>query len=304
MTAISRSQRLAADLALVFVSFLWGATFVVVKAALNDASSLVFLALRFSLAVFLLLLLFRLRPGSLSSFRAHWRGGALCGLFLFLGYALQTAGLLTTTASKSAFLTGLFIVLVPVLSAALHRHAPGWVEWTGTALAIAGTGLLTIDPSAGFRLTTGDLLTIGCAVAFAAHVVTVARYSTSRGHEALTLWQILSVAVLSAASCWWLEPPRLAWTPRLALALVITAVFATTICFALYTWAQARTTATRAALLFALEPVFASLVAWLWSGEAWTVRTLSGAALILMAILFVELKPSLRQNHPQNQLGT
>ena len=303
MTAISRTQRPLADLALVFVSFLWGATFVVVKAALHDASSLVFIALRFSLAVLLLLLLFRLRPGSLSNFRTHWRGGALCGLFLFLGYALQTAGLLTTTASKSAFLTGLFIVLVPVLSAALHRRAPGWVEWTGAALAMAGTGLLTIDPSAGFRLTTGDLLTIGCAVAFAVHVVAVARYSTTRGHAALTLWQILSVAVLSAASCLWLEPPRLVWTPRLAFALVVTAVFATTICFALYTWAQAHTTATRASIFFALEPVFAALTAWLWSGEHWGLRTLSGAALILMAILFVEMKPSLSQNHPQNQLG-
>jgi drug/metabolite transporter (DMT)-like permease len=294
------SQRLGADLVLVFVAFLWGVTFVVVKSALADASSLVFLALRFSIAALLLLLLFRFRPGSLSGFRAQWRGGMLCGCFLFLGYALQTAGLLSTAASKSAFLTGLFIVIVPILSAVVQRRAPGWIEWTGAALAIGGTALLTLEPSAGFRLSLGDLLTIGCAFAFSAHMLTVSRFSTSRDHEALTLWQILMVAVLSAASCWWVEPPRLAWTPRLGFALLVTAVFATAVSFALYTWAQARTSATHAALIFALEPVFAALTAWIWSGERWSIRTLAGAALILTAILWVELKPSYGQAHPQN----
>ena len=130
MTGSASSQRLGADLILVFVSFLWGVTFVVVKSALADASSLVFLALRFSLASLLLLLLFRFRPGSLSGFLSHWRSGTLCGCFLFLGYALQTAGLLTTAASKSAFLTGLFIVLVPIMSALLHRRAPDAAEPT------------------------------------------------------------------------------------------------------------------------------------------------------------------------------
>ena len=300
MTGSASSQRLGADLILVFVSFLWGVTFVVVKSALTDASSLVFLALRFSLASLLLLLLFRFRPGSLSGFLSHWRSGMLCGCFLFLGYALQTAGLLTTAASKSAFLTGLFIVLVPIMSALLHRRAPGWIEWTGAVLAIGGTALLTIEPSSGFRLSFGDLLTIGCAFAFSAHMVAVARFSTARCHEALTLWQILTVAMLSVASCWWIESPRLVWTPRLSFALIATAVFATAVSFALYTWAQARTSATRASLIFALEPVFAALTAWIWSGERWGVRTLSGAALILTAILFVELKPSFGQVHPQN----
>lgn len=303
MTGAATSRRLGADLILVFVSFLWGVTFVVVKSALADASALVFLALRFSLATLLLAGLFRFRPGSLNGFRAEWRGGAICGCFLFLGYALQTVGLLTTSASKSAFLTGLFIVLVPILASVLRRRAPGWIEWTGAALAIGGTALLTNAVSTGFRLSPGDLLTIGCAFAFSAHIVAVAHFSTARNHEALTLWQILSVAVLSAAGCGWIEPPRLVWTPRLGIALVVTAVFATAVCFALYTWAQARTSATHAALIFALEPVFAALTAWIWSGEQWTARSLTGAALILAAIIFVELKPSFGQTHPQSQAG-
>jgi len=293
-------QRTRAELAIAAVSFIWGATFVVVKSALADASTLVFLALRFALATVLLLALFRLRPGSLDGFWGHWRGGLTCGFFLFIGYALQTAGLQTTAASKSAFLTGLFVVLVPLLSCALKRRAPRPIESVGALLALGGTALLTLEPGAGFRLSTGDLLTIGCAVAFSAHMLAVERFSSTRSHQSLTLWQVLSVGAFSAAGCLWIEPPRLVWTPRLSFALLATAVFATAVSFALYTWAQARTSATHAALIFALEPVFAALTAWIWSGERWGVRTLSGAALILTAILFVELKPSFGQVHPQN----
>ena len=255
-------HRWRAELAIATVSFIWGATFVVVKSALADASTLVFLALRFALATVLLLGMFRLRRGSLDGFFHYWRGGLLCGFFLFVGYALQTAGLRTTAASKSAFLTGLFVVLVPLLSALVKRRAPLPIEGAGALLAIGGTALLTLDPAAGFRLSSGDLLTIGCALAFSAHMVSVERFSSARGHQSLALWQVLSVGAFSAAGCWWIEPPQLNVTPRLIPALAITALLATAVSFALYTWAQTRTTASRASLIFALEPVFASLTAW------------------------------------------
>lgn len=298
----TRWRRTRAELAIASVSFIWGATFVVVKSALADASTLVFLALRFALGTLLLLALFRLRRGSLDGFFQQWRGGLLCGFFLFIGYALQTAGLQTTAASKSAFLTGLFVVLVPLLSSVLRRRAPRPVESVGALLAIGGTALLTLSPAAGFRLSSGDLLTIGCAVAFSAHMLAVERFSSPDGHQSLTLWQVLWVCVFSAAGCWWVEPPRLVPTPRLASALLITALLATAVSFALYTWAQARTTASRASLLFALEPVFAAVTAWFWSRESWSIRTFAGAALILGAILLVELKPSILQTHPQKQM--
>jgi drug/metabolite transporter (DMT)-like permease len=295
-------QRTRAELAIVGVSFIWGATFVVVKSALADASTLVFLALRFAFATVLLLALFRLRRGSLDGFFSHWRGGIVCGFFLFIGYGLQTAGLQTTAASKSAFLTGLFVILVPLLSCLVKRRAPRPIEAAGALLALGGTALLTLEPAAGLRLSTGDLLTIGCAIAFSAHMLAVERFSSPHGHQSLTLWQVLCVGIFSAAGCGWIEPPRLVATPRLASALLITALLATAVSFALYTWAQARTTASRAALIFALEPVFASLTAWFWSRESWSLRTLSGAALIFGAILLVELKPSKLQTHPQKQM--
>jgi len=296
-------HRWRAELAIAMVSFIWGATFVVVKSALADASTLVFLALRFALATILLLGMFRLRSGSLDGFFRYWRGGLLCGFFLFAGYALQTAGLRTTAASKSAFLTGLFVVLVPLLSSVVKRRAPLLIESIGALLAIVGTALLTLDPAAGFRLSAGDLLTIGCALAFSAHMVAVERFGSARGHQSLALWQVLSVAALSAAGCWWIEPPRLVVTASLAFALLVTALLATAVSFALYTWAQTRTTASRASLIFALEPVFAALTAWFWSHEAWSLRTLSGGVLILGAILLVEMKPSFPQTHPQKQMN-
>jgi drug/metabolite transporter (DMT)-like permease len=292
-------QRGRAELAIATVSFIWGATFVIVKAALVDASTLVFLALRFALASILLFAISRLQRGSLDGFFQYWRGGLLCGFFLFAGYALQTAGLRTTAASKSAFLTGLFVILVPIVSSILKRRAPRLIECGGALLAVGGTAVITLDPAAGFRLSSGDLLTIGCAFAFSAHMVAVERFSSARCHQSLTLWQVLSVGVFSAAGCWWVEPPRLALTTRLVVALVVTALLATAVSFALYNWAQTRTTASRASLIFALEPVFAALTAWLWSSEAWSPRTLAGGALILAAILLVEMKPSLLQTHPQ-----
>jgi len=290
-------QRWRAELAIATVSFIWGATFVVVKSALVDASTLVFLALRFALATVLLLGMFRLRSGSLDGFFRHWRGGLLCVFFLFLGYALQTAGLRTTAASKSAFLTGLFVVLVPLLSSILKRRVPPLIECAGALLAVGGTAVLTLDPAAA----PGDLLTIGCAIAFSAQMVAVERFSSPRCHQSLALWQVLSVGAFSAAGCWWIEPPRLAVTTRLVFALVVTALLATAVSFALYTWAQTRTTASRASLIFALEPVFAALTAWFWSREAWSLRTLGGGALIFGAILLVEMKPSFAQTHPQKE---
>ena len=134
-------------------------------------------------------------------------------------------------------------------------------------------------------------------------MLAVERFSSTRGHQSLTLWQVLCVAVFSAAGCSWIEPPHLILTPRLVSALLITALLATAVSFSLYTWAQTRTTASRASLIFALEPVFAALTAWFWSNEAWTVRTLSGGALILGAIVLVEMKPSFLQTHPQKQMN-
>lgn len=295
MTAAS-PLRLRAEFTLIVVSFIWGATFVVVKAALEDVSPLLFLCIRFTLAFLFLWAMFRRRFSNPGMARSVWTGGGAAGLLLFAGYALQTVGLRYTTASKSAFLTGLYIVLIPLLSSLVKRSVPGWMEWLGIGLAAGGTALMT---SGGIQVVFnyGDALTIGCAVAFAAHIVVVAHYSRLINYEVLSILQIGGVALFSLVTFGWLESPYITWGPRLFFAFAMTALFATAISFALYTWAQAHTSATRAALFFATEPVFAGMTAWAVSGESWTWRSLAGAALILGGILSVELKPMQPQSH-------
>ncbi|MBA3972757.1 MAG: EamA/RhaT family transporter [Candidatus Solibacter sp.] len=290
------STRLRAELTLVLIALIWGATFVVVKAALADATTLAFLAIRFSVASLLLFLVFRSRLGAAVPARTSWIGGAVCGAFLFVGYALQTSGLRYTTASNSAFLTGLYVVLVPLFVSIHARRRLGLAVWAACALAFAGTALMTgLGIGAPNR---GDLLTIGCAAAFSAHIVAVAHWSGRINYEWLTLLQVAGVAALSLATFWWAETPSIHWTPRLLAALLATAALATALSFSLYTWAQRHTSATRAALLFALEPVFAGLVAWVFAGERWTALSLAGAALILASILLAELKPAPKNENP------
>lgn len=281
---------LRADLSLVAISFIWGATFVIVKDALEDVSTLLFLSLRFSFATVLLFAVFRRRHARAPLDRRSFQGGLLCGTFLFLGYGFQTTGLRFTTASRSAFITGLYIVIVPLLASLLARRGPRRLELAAVAAAVAGTALLT-SSAAGFGINAGDLMTLVCAFAFSAHIVAVAHWTHKMDHEWLSLLQVGAVAAWSLATFGWLETPHLEWTPRLIFALAATGMLATALSFSLYTWAQRHTTATRAALIFALEPVFAGLVAWLYAGEAWTRGSLAGAALILIAILLVELKP-------------
>ncbi len=292
---IRAPERLRAELALAAVAFIWGSTFVVVKGALEDVSTFLFLALRFSLAS--LLLAFWLRGRLARRAPVCWAGGALCGVLLFAGYALQTAGLRLTTASNSAFITGLYIVLVPLLGSAVYRNRPRPAELAAAGLATAGTALM----SGGLptQWSRGDLLTAGCAAAFAGHILAVERYSRRMDFERLSLMQIAAVAALSWAAVAAAEPPRAVWTPRLWFALLATSVLATALSFVLYTWAQGRTSAARAALIFALEPVFAGAVAWA-AGERWGAASLAGAALILAAIVLAELKPAAGARHPEH----
>jgi drug/metabolite transporter (DMT)-like permease len=284
--------RWQADLALATIAFIWGTTFVAVKGALLDISTTYFLALRFMVAALCMLPI--LVPVIRSEPRRLWPGltrGAAAGLFLWAGYVLQTAGLRYTTAGNSGFLTGLYIVLVPLVGAALYRRWPQVRELLGIIVAGAGIVILTMPGTdSNRRFNYGDLLTVGCAVAFAFHIVMVGYFSARERYEALAVGQVACAAVLSAASVPF-EAPKVTWSSPVILALVLTGVFGTAIAFAAQTWAQKYTTATRAALLFALEPVFAVVTAILAGHEQLTVPVILGGTLILSGILVVELRP-------------
>lgn len=285
------SLRARADLALVAVCLVWGATFVIVKQALAEVSAILFLAVRFSIAAAALAVLFRGRGA-----HHHWRegrelrAGAITGLCLFLGYVLQTAGLRYTTAAKTGFITGFYIPLVPLLGALVYRKVPRATEVLGIALATVGMSLMTLQ-SFSPDIARGDLLVLGCSVAFAFHILLLGHYSKHVAFERLTLYQVATGALVGVSTFWWVETPRWNLTGQVAFALLLTALLATAFAFAIQTWAQQFTTPTRTALIFSLEPVFAWLTSFLMTGELLSGRALAGAGLILAGILAVELKP-------------
>lgn len=290
-------QRLAADLALAGITFIWGSTFVVVKQALDSASTVLFLALRFTLASVVLVILFRRRLAAEPDRAALARAGTAVGGLLFLGYLLQTLGLRLTTPAKSGLITGFSVVLVPVFGALLFGERPGWNVWGGVALATGGLYLLTA-PAGGWDLAAGDLLTLGCAVAFGLHILLLGRYSRTVGAAALSTAQVVVAAVLSAASFGWAETPFLRWTAPLAAAIVVTALLATALAFSVQTWAQRFTPPSHVALILTLEPVFAWLTSYAVLGETLGARGGLGAGLILAGILVSEVKPFRGRVHP------
>lgn len=287
------NRRIQADLALTFCSLVWGATFVLVKDALSGSSVFVFLLLRFGLAALALAFLYRAELRGID--RGSLGAGAVLGLLMFAGYALQTVGLVFTTPTKAAFITGSCVVMVPLLHAWIGRRRPGMWVWAGAFAAFAGLYFLTV-PAAGIRgLNQGDLWVLACAVVWAFHIIAVGHFSPRHPVGALTFTQIALTAVLSAAflPILWstnLEVPRLAWSGELILAVVITGLGATAIAFAFQVWAQKFTPPVHVAILFTLEPVFAALTSYIFYGERPGARSLAGAALVFAGILVSELK--------------
>lgn len=293
----SEARRWQADLALVFITLIWGSTFVVVKEALASASTLLFLALRFGLASLALLVAFRRMHVTMLGQKRLLVGGALAGVCLFGGYVFQTFGLRSTTPSKSAFITGLSVVLVPLLSSLVYRKAPEIAEVLGVLLASGGLALMTLDERS-FTISTGDMLTLISAFGFAIHIMVLGHYSRSGGFEALSVMQVVTCATIALGTFWWVETPHVVWRPSLLIALAITGLLATALAFTVMAWAQQHTTPTRTALVFVLEPVFAALTSFLVEGEVFTRRGGAGAALILAGIVLVDLKPFRRRPHP------
>ena len=284
------------DGSLVAMTLIWGATFVLVKRALADSSTLLFLTIRFAAATFVLALIFR-RDFRAANLAVSIRGGVLAGLCLFGGYVFQTVGLRYTSASKAAFLTGFTTPMVALLSSLVYRRAPQWIELFGVAIAFLGMALMTI-PRDRFQIGGGDVLVACCAVAYAFHILVTGRFARQVNAGVFMVTQIATGAALGAATFWWTEPPRIQWSLPLIAALVVTSLFATALAFSVQTWAQRWASPTRTALIFAMEPVFAWITSFLLLGEVLSRRAGLGAAMILAGILIVELKPIRFRPHP------
>ena len=283
-------MRLKAELALAVAAMIWGSTFVVVKDALVDISPVLYLALRFWMGSLILLLWIRKRPS-----RRILVGGMVTGVFLGFGMILQTMGLKYTSASNVGFLTSMYIPLVPFVGALVYGVRTGWRELIAVVVASVGIGLMSFDPSS-LAVNRGDVMTVVAAVLFAFQIVLVTRFG-AEGELAWLVWlQVTMVAVVSSFGLV-LESSYVNWTMRLWWAFGTTVLGATVAAFLLQSWGQRHTTATRAALIFALEPVFAGIASFYWLGERLTGRGWAGAGLVLLGVLLAELKPGGDREH-------
>ena len=277
------STRTKAEAFLVVVTAIWGCTFVVVKGALADASPLPFLAMRFMLAGLLLLAI--LGRGQVD--RGALLPGSILGLFLFGGYLFQTWGLIYTTPSKSAFLTGFSVILVPVIMM-FSGFRMGSATLVGGVLGLFGIYLL-VAPSGMAAVNRGDMLTLAGALSFAVHIVLVGHYTKKFSFLHLVPVQILVVGLLSLVALPFVPDQTLHLTGRLVVAILVTAVLATGVAFSVQNWAQQYTPAAHTALIFALEPVFAALSSWLVIGEHLGGKVLLGSGLILAGMVISEI---------------
>lgn len=289
------SERARAEAALLAVTLIWGASFTLVKSALDDVSTVAFLAIRFTAATGAMALFSRraLATGMLADPLA-WQGGWRAGFCLAAAYLCQTSGLRWTTPSRSAFLTSLCTALVPVLAAVFYRRLPRRREMLGAMLAVSGTGLLTLThgQASGFGMPgRGELLTLGCALGFAGHILVTGHYAGRAGLNAFSLVQLAVATLLFWLWLPWLEPIYIRVTPRLAVAVAVTGLVCTAVAFTVQAWAQRHTSATRTALIFSMEPVSAAVTSYMVAGEVPTPLAMMGAGLILAGVLAVELMP-------------
>ncbi len=265
-------------LALLLTTVIWGATFPATKAALEQIPPLSFLLLRFFLGTLLVLLWFVICRRRLHLDRAVLGASALTTVFLFLGYLLQTVGLRHTSASNSAFLTALYVIFVPMILMRIDRRVV-----LATAIAVVGLWLL-VKPDTSMNL--GDLMTLGCAVAFAGHIICLERFTRQVDAPSLLVWQMVAMTVLFLPAPWWEETTQSAFSPTavLLIGLGVTGVLAT-LAFAVQMWAQRLVPAQQVALLFASEPAYAAWLSWYFLGETLDVQGWVGSVLILLAVV-------------------
>lgn len=282
-------RSLAADGTLLALTAFWGVSFSIVKGALDDSDPFTFLALRFLVGAFAAALIARTRLLD----RTLVRPAAALGVFLFLGFLTQTWGLQTTTPARSAFITGLFVVFVPFFSWAFFKRRPAWTAFVAVALAFAGMYRLS-GADLGGSLSAGDWLTFACAIAYAVHLVLTEHYAKGRDAGPLVSLQLVVVAALACA-VWPFAPHR--WAPTLGygVAVLVAGVFSTALAISLQTWAQARTSAVRAALIIAVEPVFATAWSVFRGRDTLDARLVEGGTFILLGVAVSELGAVLKK---------
>jgi drug/metabolite transporter (DMT)-like permease len=284
MSARHQLQLKLAPWALLTVSAAWGLSFIVMKDAIQRQSVNNFLFTRFALAVIVMILI---RPQTIKLFNKDLlQRGGLAGIFLGLGYIAQTLGLERTGAAITGFITGLYVVLTPLIASIVLKEKITKFTWLCIAVATFGLGLLSIR---GFSVGIGEMFVLASAILFAAHIIALSKWSSGRDVYAMTVIQLTMCAILaglaSAVEGYSLPPDRGVWS-----VVIFTAVFATAVAFIVQTWSQAHMSATKVAVILTMEVVFAALFAILLGGERLTLQTAIGGILVVVAMYLIVLK--------------
>ena len=278
------NKRTRAELSLLAITLIWGSTFVVTKFILRDAGPFLYTSLRFLLATLIFGVLFFPKLRTIG--KEAVAKGAILGFLLFIGFASQTIGLLYTTASKSAFITGMMVVFTPICQLVIERKAPKFGNLLGVVLVIAGLYFLTSPEGSHFNL--GDGLTLICALSFAFYIVGLDTFSQNCDAAHLTFIQFAVTALLAALGFVFFEDYRLVLNVQFSAGLLYLAIFATVIALFVQARFQKDTTPTRSAVVFSVEPVVAAIVAYLVLGEHLGDYGILGAGLIMAGVITSE----------------
>ena len=291
----SKIYELRADLLLLSVAIAWGVTFLMVQDAINSTPVYAFLFFRFALAS--ILMFFIAYKFLKQTNKKTILYGVILGVFLFSAFATQTFGLLYTKSSIVAFITGLNVICVPFLGYLLFKEHISKKVFMATIVAVIGLYLLTMSGS--LTIEIGEFLTLICAILFALQIIFTGKFSKEVNVFLLVLFQLITVAVLSLIFSLSLDDVtfNLTYDYVFFKAVIITAVFATVYAFLIQTYMQQFTTATKTAIIFAMEPVSASVFAYISVGEVLTNIQLSGAILIVFATVIAELKFKRKLKH-------
>ena len=282
---LGRARR--AELSLLGVTVVWGLTFAMVKKVLEYMPPFVFMSYRFLLAFLLLAAVSGRRL--VRADRDTVVAGALLGALLYAAYSLQTFGLQHTSAGNAGFITGLFVVFVPILSTLILRKRPGLRSLLSVAVATTGLALLSLQ--SGFRLNTGDLLVLACAFAYSLHIIYMDRCVERHDLLLLTLLQMGVAAALHTGSALVCEGFILPGGVYAWVTIVVCAVLASAAAFYVQAWAQREISPVRTSMVLIMEPVFSVLFGILLLGEMLTWRGWLGCALMLAGMLITEVAP-------------
>ncbi|GAG67474.1 unnamed protein product [marine sediment metagenome] len=282
-------KSIQAEIYLLVIVIIWGSTFAIIKGVLDQIPTFTFLAYRFFLAVLILYLIFwkRIRE---NIEKTTLKKGVLIGIFLFLGYAFQTVGLKYTTATKAGFITGLSVVLVPIISHFFIKEKINRNSVIGVILAFIG--LWFLNYSSSFSFNFGDFLVLLCAMSFAMHIISVGLYTKKVDYVGLVIVQLATVFVLSLLMALVFERPEihLSYSPNVWWSIVLTGVFATALAFYMQNRFQRYSTATKTAIIFSGEPIFAAVFAYLLLEEKVGLIAWIGGLLIIFGMIISQSK--------------